>query len=259
MLTLNPTGKIVAQCNGGKLHDGKFVSVCDDTSATGFETIADPQARFEIVPTVNYIPGKKRKLEPVRDVVFVCGPSGMGKSTVLAAYARKFQRMFKKCPIFMISRKQDDPAYANVKLCKPILDETLVDDPIDIQSDDVPANCLFIFDDYDTFPDPIQQCINKLLADILETGRAKNIYCAISSHLMSKQNRTDNARLYNEMHRLIVSPRGGNRPALVNVLENHMGLDKRRIAEILRKDSRWLVFGKQFPQYLILDHGMTIL
>lgn len=259
MFTLDPVGKVVAVANGGKKYNGKFISICDEEAGTGFQAIADTTAGFEIVPTVNYVAGKKKKLEPCRDVVFVCGTSGMGKSTMLASYARKFQRMFKNQPVFMISRKQSDPAYAGIKLSRPILDESLASDPIDIQCDDIPNTCLFVFDDYDTFPDVIQKPINKLLADILETGRAKNIYCAISSHLITKPGHHDNSILYNEMHRLVFSPRGGNRPALMRVLENQIGLTRKQAEQILEEKSRWVTIGKSYPQYMVVDHGITML
>lgn len=208
---------------------------------------------MKIMPTIRM---NGNECSPVRENILICGPSGAGKSTVAADYIEMFNRIYPNSKVYVFSRLDTDDALDSLDIVRIPIDEELVMSPINIHKE-CPRDSLFLFDDCDTITDPkIRMAIMQLIKDILETGRHMNLYCIITSHLLTRRNNNENMTFYNELHRLVIFPRGGNKPAMARVLENHFGLEKQRIKKILGAKSRWLCFGKNYPQYLILDSGV---
>src|SRR5208282_1703832 len=103
MLTRKQVGRIIAGITQGR-HDGDTIQTIprdtkDKESGLSFKKFKDPSAKIEILPTVEYAKGGKR-VKPYRDVVLITGPSGQGKSTFVANYATKFNKIFPKAPVF---------------------------------------------------------------------------------------------------------------------------------------------------------------
>lgn len=206
------------------------------------------EGTFEPIPCTNM---QKNKVKPVREICYICGPSGAGKSTWCAAYIRNFRKLFPDVPVYVLSRLTDDKVIDDLDVIRITCDETLIESPIDIHSE-VASGSLFIFDDCDTITNmQVRAAVSQLMFDILETGRHRNIYCLITSHAISGRSRIENAKIFNEIHRLVLFPGGGNRVAMQRVLEHHIGLSACVAKRILTLKTRWICVGKNYPQYLL--------
>ena len=140
-----------------------------------------------------------------------------------------------------------------------IIDQSLIDDPIDIHSE-FRQNDLVLFDDTDTIQDKkIKEAISRLKNDILETGRHSNIYVVITSHLINGISRTDTRTILNECTSLTIFPKSGSTYQIIYVLKNYIGLNKNQINYILNLPSRWVTIFKNFPQYCIFEKGCFLL
>lgn len=256
MFTLKEKGKVIAVVKGGS-RNGEILSITDDAGFEKFQIPMEDAGILELVPSMTW---EKKVVKPYRDALLIIGPSGAGKSTLCAKYCKRFKKLFPDSPIFMFSRKTEDPAFEGIELNRVKMDMDLVTEPIDIQSEEVPPESLFVFDDYDTLADPaVQAAVTHLVMDILETGRAKKIYIVLTSHLLRKRNRNENDVVYNEIHRLAVPTKLGNLPMLKRTLENQFGLSGPQIKKILEIKSRWMIFGKEYPQYVLWEKGGLIL
>lgn len=194
-----------------------------------------------------------------REVIYIAGPSGAGKSTLVGKYLKDYKKVFPKRPIYIFSRKDHDPPIDAAKPIRIPINEELVENPIDITKEIKNGACI-VFDDYATIQDDnIRKSISKLMRDILEIGRSLEIYCIITSHLVNPNERKDGRTIFNESHSIILFPKGGNRHAIDYCLKKYIGLDKKKISEIMEIKSRWVKIYKMYPNYVMHEHGAYIL
>ena len=90
-----------------------------------------------------------------REMIYISGQSGSGKSTWAGQYARSYQASNEKSRIFIFSAVNSDKAFEGVKLKRIVFDELIdedgqIDDSIISLSD--LKNSLTIFDDIDVIP-----------------------------------------------------------------------------------------------------------
>ena len=85
-----------------------------------------------------------------REILYITGCSGSGKST----YTRKFIEQLKEAkediPIYLFSALKEDESLDSVGPKRIELDESLVDDPIDIKE---LSHSVVLFDDIDVIPE----------------------------------------------------------------------------------------------------------
>ena len=74
--------------------------------------------------------------------------------------------------------------------------------------------------------------VYNLLNQVLEIGRHFSISCLVTNHLPS--NRNDTRRILNECHAFVYFPRSSS-SKIKYVLHEYIGLDKKQIAEFLKR------------------------
>lgn len=214
----------------------------------------------------NEIDLKKNKLQTIlnpdnRQVCYVCGPSGAGKSHYTASLIESYNKLFPKRDVFLFSRTdaKNDPAYAKLKKISQVaLDESLIEEPIDIE-EDFEYGSLVVFDDCNTINDKkILDAVNLLMADILECGRKLGLWIIITSHLITTSDRKMSKIIMNEQQALTIYPSGGAHQ-IKYCLKNYYGFSTKQIARILALKSRWVTILKNFPQCIIYEHGCYLL
>lgn len=192
-----------------------------------------------------------------RDTILVAGPSGSGKSTTAALLMNEWRQEFPKNDIYIFSRTdvKNDKAFKNIKKITQItIDEDLIDDPIDIETE-ISENTLVLFDDITTIQDKkLKDVIENLLADILEVGRKLRIWVICTSHLLIPNEKKLARTLLNESKKIIVFPQSGSIQQIRYVLKTYFGFNNKQIDEFLKTDSRWLLFSKNYPQYVLSEY-----
>lgn len=210
---------------------------------------SDVQFKSKIVPVPNILK---------RECVYICGPSGCGKSTLVGEYLKTFKKAFPKYAIYIFSRKSNDVALDYLNPIWFPINQDMVDNPIDIIKELKNGACV-VFDDCATFSDKgIKTSLSNLMKDILEVGRAQNIYCLITSHLVNPNEKKDGRVIFNESDNITIFPKGGNTYAISYALKNYLGLSKSSIDRILNLKSRWVLISKTFPNYVLYENGCYI-
>jgi len=200
------------------------------------------------------------KLVPVpnidtRQILYISGPSGSGKSTLASKWLEMYRKLFPEKEILLFSRKPKDPVLDRLRLSRFIIDESIVENPIDFTKDLRGYGCV-VFDDCNTFQnDKVKKAVSKLMHDILEVGRSFGVYCVITSHLLNPNEKKDARTIWNEAQEIAIFPKSGNRHAMEYALKNYCGFDKKTINGILNLPSRWVIIGKSFPQYVLYENG----
>lgn len=204
---------------------------------------------LEIIPP----PNKKR------EVLYVCAPSGAGKSYLCKQYIEKYQKLHKKNDVYIFSKLAEDDTLKDLKKIYRIpIDDSLIDTPIEL--DDL-ENCLVLFDDIDTVSVKGHSlALTQLIMDILELGRHKNITCLITSHLINGNDKKRCRTIMNESHRVIIFPRSSTFHSIDYFLREYVGIrDKKTTKKIIDLPSRSVCIHKQFPLYVLHENGAFVL
>jgi hypothetical protein len=206
----------------------------------------DDGQRFQLIPNP----------ETERQILYITGQSGSGKSYFTKKYCREFARVFPKRPIIFISSIDKDESVDDIKNLKRMKIKTKEFLEEDFVIDDF-KDSLVIFDDTDVIPDKkIRQKVNTILQLILQTGRHTNTYCIFTSHLATAGN--DTKHILNECHSITFFVKTMGNRGLKYLCESYLGLDKKEIEHLKKIPSRSITIMKTFPKVIVGDKDIFI-
>ena len=148
-LNLSKIGRPLAKIVAGK-YNGHAVSVSDQSG--------DPEAddkgltkefkRLKLLKESQFqhVPDPTRE----RDIIYITGASGSGKSYYTRKYLEEYKKKFKHNEIYLFSALPEDSSIDPLKPKRIRIDESLHEDPIPIEEF---ANSCVIFDDVDCISD----------------------------------------------------------------------------------------------------------
>jgi hypothetical protein len=216
----------------------------DETSS---KDITLESGAFELIPC----PDPKK-----REVWYIAGASGSGKSYVAKGLGEYYQKLFPDRHVYLISKLAEDSGTLDKMKppAKRIKIQSLIDDFPDL---DEFKNCMIIFDDYDTFTGEAEKVIHKLIDDLATMGRHTNTTMLCLSHYLTNYKKT--RLLLNEATHLVLYPMATSFHALSYLLKTHVGMSKDDVRD-LRKMGRWVCVAKNYPQYLIAaEHARMLI
>lgn len=191
-----------------------------------------------------------------REIYYIAGASGSGKSYIAKGLAEKYQKQFPDRQVFLVSKLDDDTTLGSMKQ-KPqrLKIDKLVETPL---KDLTPlTDCLIIFDDYDAFTGKEAKCIEDLINDIATMGRHTNTTMLCLTHYLSNYKKT--RLLLTEATHFVLYPQSTGSHALSYLLKTHLGMEKKDIEKLRKNGSRWICIQKNFPQYCITENSAWIL
>ena len=239
----NPICKIVSD---SKLNNKIiYLSDTDDEYIKSFNELSlRNDDKFEIIPNT----------KADRDVLYLCGAAGVGKSYMIASYVRNYKKKYKGCPIFLISEKEDDKCLDSISNLKRIkVDKDMIDEPLDLKDFTDVGQCLVIFDDIDSFESKLKKAIYVLLNKLLKVGRSYNISVCVSSH--NACDGRDTKSMLNESTHIVFYPSVFNR-SIKYLCENYIGLSKKDIEVLRSHKSRWAVYVKSYPSCIVQEQNV---
>jgi energy-coupling factor transporter ATP-binding protein EcfA2 len=240
MLNFSKCGKPICIISGGR-YDKKVISL---------DVEADDETYFNKLKISNdskFCPVPNTTTE--RDILYITGCSGSGKSTFTRLYLEQYKKKYKNREIYMFSSLKEDKSLDSIKPKRFIIDESLYTDPIKVE--DLKESAI-IFDDIDVVADKkIKEAIYNILNQVLEIGRHYNITCIVTNHLPT--NGIWTRRILNESSAYVYFPAsaGGK---VKYLLTEYLDIDKKQIRYWKKCNTRWVLIGKNFPMYYICEH-----
>lgn len=231
-------GRLIAKIKAK--HDDRLVYVSEKEK--GKKEIKLTSGKFVPLPDIDK-----------REVVYVAGPSGSGKSTYAANYIKNFLTVFPDKDFFIFSRTnaEDDPAFNDLPYSQVMIDESLLENPIDITKE-LTQGCIILFDDVNTIQNTkLKKAVDDLMADIMECGRKLGIYCVITNHLVIPNEKKMARTVLNECTSLTIFPKSGSTHQIKYALKTYFGYSVKQIDKLLKTDSRWITFFKTYPQVIL--------
>ena len=192
-----------------------------------------------------------------RDLIYVMGASGSGKSHSLRAFCMWHRQLWPRRTIALISHlKQDDTldSVAERIGMRRISVESLMQRPLDIQEC---RSSLILIDDTDGLDKPLAEAVHKAVMTIATEGRHENTSMPYSTHLttMGAKSRV----LFSEMHSYVCFPHGASAMATEYLLHRYAGVDKHVIKQVRKLRRRWFMVSKRYPPYLLFDESCQLL
>jgi len=238
------TGRPLCKILDGKLN-GTIISVAPrgDVNVNTFPVIRLPEeSKFQIIPDST----------KERDILYITGASGSGKTTFTAGYIKEYKKTYKKNEIYVFSALKEDETLDKLGIQRVKVGNNLIEDPLTI--DDF-KNSLVIFDDIDVISDKkVREAVYKILNSILETGRHTKTSCINTNHLPTAKNET--RRILNEAHAIVYFPHSGSVRGINYLLTDYVGLTKEDIQVIKGMKSRWCCIFKNYPQIAMTERQL---
>ena len=220
--------------------------------------------KFEILP--NTSPDK-------RDVMYIAGASGSGKSYITKQIIDNYAKLFPKRKIFIVSRLDEDQTLDAIKSKNIIkLDiADLAENGFDVNNP-LFYKSAFILDDVDDLPDKNQQkAVQDMLNSIAIMGRLHKkkkdeegketgqggISLFFLTHYISNFSRT--RIILNEATQYVLYPKSTATNQLYYILNKYIGLERKEIMKLKKMGSRWIVVHKNYPNYIIGQYSAEIL
>jgi len=205
------------------------------------------QGKLELLPA-------QKKGE--RHFIVISAKSGAGKSYWTRNYIKNYIRLFPKNPVYIFSPVLEDPAYDDLKTVqRVILDNSIVEDPIDVQDLD---GSLCIFDDHDQIKEPLIKAeVKRLIDNIAEIGRhGKGISACVIIHKVA--NFKDTRTLLNEATHTVLFLKGAKGGINKYYLSKYQELSRKEMEKIFKLPSRWTLFQNNYPSYVMYEKGVYV-
>ena len=240
-------GELIARVNGTKKKLHVSCDNCDDT--THKEIKLQTGQSFQMIPN----PDKERQ------ILYICGASGSGKSFFAKQYCEEYTKLNKKNPIYLFSSLPEDDSVDCIKNLKRvnIRDVDFVDEELDINDF---KDSMIIFDDCDCISNKqVRAKIQSIAEMCLETGRHKSISIIFTSHTACNGHQTK--KILNEAHTVTLFLRSLGGKALSYLLESYFGLNKKQMKRIksMKGDGRALTITKTYPQIAFSEKRAILL
>lgn len=203
-----------------------------------------------------YIPNKNLE----RNVLFVAGESGSGKSYFIREYSKEYNKMYKNNPIYLISYLMYDETLEKYDKIERInvfddKEKKFLNDCLDMDLKEF-ENSFIIFDDIDSITNKKEkEIIYNFLYKLLRIGRHFNISVAYLGHELYN----NLGKILNESHCITFFPQFLNYKKMKYLLESHFGLSNNQIDKIKKINSRSITYIKGCKKVILTDSKAFIL
>jgi hypothetical protein len=230
-------------------HYNKLVFLNEDATKGKYKLDVPLTNFFNILPSTD--PNK-------RDVFYIAGKSGSGKSYISKQIIENYHKIFPERHLYLVSKLEEDLTID--KVSAP-LKRIPIEQFIETFNINAFNNCLIMFDDYDTIEGKEGKALQEIIKDIAIMGRKHNeeqgnITMLLATHYLTNYSKT--RLILNEATHFIIYPQNTSHYQLKYLLQNYVGLDEKETKK-LKKLGRWVCFKVGFPQYMISQNEIRIL
>jgi hypothetical protein len=186
-----------------------------------------------------------------RNIAYISGQSGSGKSYYMTQYVKRYRKMFPKNPIIIFSSVPEDKSIDSIKNTIRIpLDDNFIKMPISIAQD--LSHSFVLFDDcLEMISNPsIQAKLNDIMSKILTVGRHYHISAGITTHVAQNYDKT--RLILVECNSITCFPSTMSNSSLRRLMETSFGMDKEDIQKIKKLPSIWVTVMRLNSGFFVL-------
>lgn len=230
----------------GTEAEKELLTTMNTTESRNTHVLLPPDCSFRLIHTSD---------PKVRQIFYIAGGSGSGKSWIARSIAESYYKCFPGRKVYLISQLKEDETLDNMKGGKPIrLDlDQLVARPPELKE---MKDSLWLFDDYDTLRKPYDAMCKDLIERIAIMGRHETISMCCMSHYLTNYSKT--RLILSEATHFVLYPQSTGAKPLSYLLGTYLGMENKEIAA-LKKLGRWIMVHKNYPPFLISEHTAKLL
>jgi hypothetical protein len=192
-----------------------------------------------------------------RNVYYIAGKSGSGKSYISKQIIENYYKLYPDRNLFLISKLEHDETIDSVKA-------PLKRIPVEVFTENFNINnyshCLIMFDDYDSIEGKTGKILHEIIKDIAIMGRHHgdqgNITMILATHYLTNYSKT--RLILNEATDIIIYPQNTSHHQLKYLIKNYIGLDDKDIKR-LKQLGRWVLFHVGFNGYMMSQNEIRLL
>ena len=189
-----------------------------------------------------------------RELVYIFGPSGSGKSYLTKKYVHEFRLLHPNYPVFLFSKIEGDDSFDGMEYLQVEMKPEILSN---IETKDM-QNSIVIFDDCDTISDKKTRGYVDNLKDLIaQEGRHYNITCVITTHMACNYNKT--RILLNECQKFVIFPQAAGKKQMKNMFCTYGGVPNKKFESLMSETSRWCMLNNSYPNYLVFDNKVELL
>jgi hypothetical protein len=210
--------------------------------------VKNPLDRIDLEPTKVFKQISDVKKE--RDVGYITGRSGSGKSYYAADFIKQYIKLHPKNSVYLISSLTEDKCLDQIKAIKRVKINTPEFLAADFSSISDFKNRLFLFDDIDCMTNKkVLKKVYDIMDLILQTGRKYNVSMIHTSH--SACDGAYTKLILNEAHSTTFFINGMSNVSMKYLCNSYLGLTMKQIEALKNKKTRWVTVFKTCPEVLL--------
>lgn len=181
-----------------------------------------------------------------REVIYVSGMSGAGKSYFCRQYIERYRKKYPKRNIFVFSSLPSCKTLDKLKYLKRIK----INEPEfmtrNLSAPDF-ADSLCLFDDIDVIINKkIKTKVYDIMNSILQIGRHHNATALVTSHNCT--NGADTKITLNEATSIVLFPKASGNKSLLYISDAYLGLDSKQAKDLKNIEGRFVCIVRSHPR-----------
>ena len=194
-------------------------------------------------------------LKKNRQVIYVNGSSGSGKTFWIKRYLQEYKRIYPKSEIYVFSPFDSDVSYEGVKIKNIKIEPELLED--NLTSKDF-EDSICVFDDVEALSNrTLRKEVLRIMDDILCLGRHYNCSACVVFH--EACNGALTKKVLNESHAMVFFPATLGTRSLKYLCENYLGMDKDEIKRLKKLKTRAVAIIKSYPKLVLSEKDIYCL
>ena len=181
-----------------------------------------------------------------REVLYVSGMSGAGKSFWCRQYIEKYHKKYPKRLVYVFSSLTSCKTLDKLKYLKRIK----INEP-EFMNRNLTANdfkeSLVLFDDIDVINNKkIKAKTYDIMNSCLQIGRHSQVTCLVTSH--NSTNGADTKITLNEATSIVLFPKASGNKSLLYISDSYLGLDSKQAKDLKKIDGRFVCIVRNHPR-----------
>lgn len=242
-----------ASASAGAGRGSEVVVDFEDKVSSGTSKMSLPPGKWEFEPVPP--PWVDKAKEAPREIIFVSGRSGSGKSHWIRTYAQNYLKIYPENKVLLISSLKEDRTLDALDALKRIdVEKLAASPPSDVKTW---KDSLVIIDDVEDLPKDQAAVVATVETTCAMKGRHPSVTLIRAAH--NSTNYRETRLLLQEAHGFVVYPNNGTTSQAEYLLSKYGGLSKQGARDVMHMPTRWVYVHHAMPRFMMTANSLQLM